>query len=191
MVRKAVLLGSIVVSVFGMAVVGLAEPVGAQETEIVIELDGVATGEEGSVLELVNRPVDASLVGATCSVSGRTENNESVHPGNDIIIASGDSVAEVPNVEELENEIIAGTGTVTLGDSIIVSIRFGPDEVTSGGIFLDFVCQPAAPEEGPETGAGGTAGGGGVAPWVAVVGIAALAGGGALVVWRKRPATGG
>lgn len=179
--RKVMLVAGLVVGVLAAAV-----PAGAQATEIVIELDGVERGDEGEVIELVNRPVEADLVGAECSVSGRTENNESVHPGNDLIIQTGDSTTEVPDVEAQEFEVIQGTGSVTLGESIAVSLRFGPDGVTSGGIFLDFVCQAAAPEEAPDTGAGGTAGTDGTTPWVAIAVVGAAVGGGALMLGRRR-----
>ena len=56
---------------------------------------------------------------------------------------------------------------------------------TSGGVTLTFVCQPAPPEGGVDTGAGGTAGDSqnSVLP---AVGLAALALAGALVFWRRR-----
>ena len=75
---------------------------------------------------------------------------------------------------------------MTLGESIVVSIRFGPDGVTSGGLFLDFVCQAAAPEEAPATGAGGTAGTDGSTPWAAIAVLGAAVGGAALLVGRRR-----
>jgi hypothetical protein len=168
------------------AVLALAVPAGAQTREFVIQTEGVARGEEGSVLQLVSQPVDADLVGATCEVDGRTENNESVHPDNDLIIETGGTTAEVPDAEAEANSISEGVGTITLGETVTVSIRFGPDEVTSGGLFLDFVCQAAAPEEAPETGAGGTAGADDTTPWVAIGVVGAAAAGGAVLLGRRR-----
>jgi hypothetical protein len=201
MKKKALLAGSV-----ALLALGLAAPVGAQETSFTIEVSGVARGDTGTTQELINQPVEAGLVGATCSVVGRTENNESTHADNDLIITTGTTTAEVENVEELEFETINGSGTVTLGPSISISIRFGPDGVTSGGTFLDFTCAQQAtttvapttvapttaapaPEGPPDTGAGGTAGSSDSTPLVGVAVIAVAVAGGALMLSRKRPAT--
>jgi hypothetical protein len=184
MMKKAVLSFGVLI-----AVLASVAPAGAQTTEFSIEITGVARGAEGEVLELVNRPVDANLVGATCSVNGRTENNESTHPNNDLIIATGDTVAEVPNVEAEEFQTIAGTGTLVLGESIVVSIRFGPNGVTSGGTFLDFSCTAAAPAPGPDTGAGGTADTSDQTPWVAIAVVTVALSGGALLLAQRRGTT--
>lgn len=196
MMKKALLAGTV-----ALLALGLAAPVGAQETSFTIEVSGVARGDTGTTQELINQPVEAGLVGATCSVVGRTENNESTHADNDLIITTGTTTAEVENVEELEFETINGSGTVTLGASISISIRFGPDGVTSGGTFLDFTCAQQAtttvapttaapaPEGPPDTGAGGTAGSSDSTPLVGVAVIAVAVAGGALMLSRKRPAT--
>lgn len=180
--RKVMLGLGLVVTVLAMSA-----PAGAQTTEFSIQTEGVARGEEGSVLQLVSQPVEAGLVGATCEVDGRTENNESVHPDNDLIIDTGGTQAEVPDAEAEANSISEGVGTVVLGETITVSIRFGPDEVTSGGLFLDFDCQAAAPDDAPATGAGGLADTDDSTPWVAITVIGAVAaGGGALLLGRRR-----
>ena len=78
---------TLLAAVVGLAVVGLAAPAGAQSSEFSILIEGVARGEEGEVIRVVDQQVDANLVGASCSVTGSTENNASVHPDNDLIIS--------------------------------------------------------------------------------------------------------
>jgi LPXTG-motif cell wall-anchored protein len=164
-----------------------ASPVAAQDSDtFTIVVEGVLTGAEGDVAEVVNQPVDAALVGETCTVTGQSENNGSVHPGNNLIIATGSTSATVVGTEDTPGQIVNGTGSVVLGESVVVSVEFGPDGVTSGGVTLTFVCQPAPPEGGVDTGAGGTAGDGQNAAVLPAFGLAAVALAGALVFWRRR-----
>ena len=177
-----------------VSLVGLAMPAGAQPGSFVIDLEGVATGAVGSVLQVASETVDPQFVGATCTVSGATENNSSVHPDNDLILTSGTTTAEVGDIEDIPGQVVTGSGPMTLGETIDVSLRFGPDGLTSAGIRLTFTCDAAAPAPGVETGAGGTAAtftstGSALplAPMVAVSAVAAM--GSALFVFRRRAAT--
>lgn len=175
------------------SLVAFAAPAAAQEPDFTIVLEGVVTGNEGDVVELVSQPVDAALVGQTCSVAGATENNGSVHPGNDVLIATGGASATVAGTEDQPGQVVSGSGTVVLGDTINVSLRFGPDGVSSGGVTLTFTCEAAAPVGGVDTGAGGSAFGDGQSGLnlVNVVGLGAatLVGAGVLAGWKRRSAT--
>jgi LPXTG-motif cell wall-anchored protein len=172
--------------VLAAALLAYASPVAAQDSDtFTIVVEGVLTGAEGDVAEVVNQPVAAALVGETCTVTGQSENNGSVHPGNNLIIATGSSSTTVAGTEDTPGQIVNGTGSVVLGESVVVSVEFGPDGVTSGGVTLTFACQPALPEGGVDKGAGGTAGDSQNAVLPAV-GLAALALAGALVFWRRR-----
>ena len=167
------------------AVVGLlalAVPATAQDNVISITVEGVLTGNEGDVVPVVSEPVAAGLVGATCEVQGQTENNSSVHEGNDLILTTGDTTAVIENTEEFPGEIIPGSGTIVLGETIDISVRFGPDGVTSGGVTVTFDCAPSGPVD---TGAGGTAGGTDNGLMLVALGAAAVAAAGALVGWKR------
>lgn len=183
-----------------MAITLVATPAFGQEGTIIIEVEGVARGNEGDVVQVAEEPVPAPLIGALCTGTVATENNSSVHPNNTLIIETGGLSAEIPNVEEDPGEVQVIDGTIVIGDTITVSMRFGPDGVTSGGFLITLICAQQTttttstttttppPTGGVPTGAGGTAdGGSGVMP-VAVLGagIALLAGAGVLHVLRGR-----
>ena len=110
------------------------------QTVITIEIEGVARGDEGEEVVLAERAVDPADVGATCSGTLTTENNSSVHPDNTLVITTGDTRAEIPNVEEFPGEMLVIEGTLVLGDSVVVSMIFGPNGVTSGGMTLVLEC---------------------------------------------------
>ena len=165
-----------------------ASPAGAQADSFTISLDGVIRGQaEGDIVELVDQAVAPALVGATCTVTGATENNGSVHPGNNVIIATGDATATVPGVEDVPGQVVVGSGSLVLGSNVVVSLEFGPDGITSGGVALAFDCAAAAPVGPVETGAGGTAADGGnqLAITLVVLGGAAIVGSGALLGWKR------
>ncbi len=137
------------------------------------EITGVLSGVPDSVAEVHTETVPADLVGQTCEFAVATENNSSVHAGNDLLLQTGDASGEIPEVEASPGQIFTGSAPVVLGETIVASIRFGPDAVTSGGLTVTITCAPVG---GVETGAGGTAssGDGSLVPTsVAVVGLAA------------------
>lgn len=137
----------------------LAAPALAQDSSFTIAVEGVADGAEGDVIQVAEQAVDPALVGASCTVTASTENNSSVHPGNELIIATGGTEGTIPGVEEQPGQTLTLAGSVVLGETVTVSLRFGPDGVTSGGVVLTFDCAAAAaPVGGVATGAGGTAG---------------------------------
>ena len=180
----------------------LAVPAFAQSGTITIELTGVITGAtEGDVVELVSEPVPADLVGATCSGTLTTANNGSVHPGNTLIVSTGGETGEIPEVESAPGQMLEFYGDgVVVGETIDISLRFGRNGITSGGITLVLDCAqqeettttapPATtappPGGGVETGLGGTAGADQSAvPFLAATALfAAIAGG--LWAWRGR-----
>lgn len=183
----------------------VAVPAFAQ-TVITIEIEGVARGDEGEEVVLAERAVDPADVGATCSGTLTTENNSSVHPDNTLVITTGDTRAEIPNVEEFPGEMLVIEETLVLGDSIVVSMIFGPNGVTSGGMTLVLECMQqetttttttsttvapttttiAAPTGGVATGGGGTVGPD-HSPLVVWGGAAAgLVGLGGAYLWRRR-----
>jgi hypothetical protein len=168
------------------AMMAFVSPAGAQDS-FSITLEGIITGQaEGDVVELVNQAVPSNVVGATCTVSGASQNNGSVHPGNNLIITTGSSTVNVPGVEEVPGQVVSGSGSLTLGTNVVISLEFGPSGSTSGGVTLTFDCAAIAPVGGVATGAGGTADGGNqFGLTLFALGAAALAGSGALLGWKR------
>lgn len=101
-----------------------------------------AHGSEGSEILLATVNVDPSAVGETASVTAVAENQSSVHPGNDLVVASGSTSVVLENVERAEGVETPANGTLTLGTTITVTLLMGPDEVFSAGIMLSIVCVP-------------------------------------------------
>lgn len=168
------------------ATLAFVSPASAQDDTFTIAVEGIITGQaEGAIVEVANQAVAPALVGSTCTVTGASQNNGSVHPGNNLIIATGGSSTNVPGVEEVPGQVVAGTGSVTLGTDVVVSVEFGSSGATSGGVTLTFDCAQA-PAGGVATGAGGTAGDGGQFGIIMLaVGAAALLGSGALLGWNR------
>lgn len=124
-----------------------AIPAMAQSTEtVVVDIDGVARGGEGTeaLVGQASSPDDypAELVGRSCDGRVETRNNESVHDGNVLVIRTGDSVAEVEDYEASPDATTITFGTLILGETIDVFVRFGEDGVTSGGASVVFDCPP-------------------------------------------------
>lgn len=174
----------------------LTLPVYAQEASIEISIDGVARGDAGEVVEVATETVDPDLVGAECAGTLTILNNESVHDGNALIVTTGGVEQVIPDVEAQPEGTIALTESLTLGDTITVDLRFGPDGVSSGGLVLSLVCSQvavttttaSAPTGGVQTGAGGTAGSN-TGLVISLVVLSALAVGGGTALLRSRRAS--
>lgn len=114
----------------------------AADDLIVIPVSGFARGEEGDVITIATVDVPADLVGATCQITGLTVNQVSVHEGNDLLINTNGQTFVVPNFEDagfIEHE--AGE-VASIGTTIQLQIRFGPDGVSSGGFRVRVECDP-------------------------------------------------
>jgi hypothetical protein len=80
-----------------------------------------------------------ALVGQTCSVTATGNDNESVHPGNNIEIVSGNTVT-LFGVEDVVNKTTTADGVLTLTDTITVTLIMGQDEVYSAALSLHLTC---------------------------------------------------
>ena len=119
----------------------LARPVDAVTTDLIeIPINTVERGDAGSVEVLASADVPPVLVGRSCTVTGVAENQGSVHPGNDLIISSGGSEVVLEDVEAGEFLVIEASGELVLGFTVVVSLRFGEDEVFSGGLTVTIDC---------------------------------------------------
>ncbi|MGI9597273.1 MAG: hypothetical protein ACR2QK_14010, partial [Acidimicrobiales bacterium] len=144
---------AVVVAISIAAAVGLvAAPAGAETISVPIP-DAVVSGEPGSTVALGSAPVPAELQGRSCAVAIVVTNQISEHPGNELVVSSGDSQVVVPGIEDVANEVTSAEGTVTLGESIDVSVKLGPNSnITSLGSSLTVTCEPlpAPPPPTPE-----------------------------------------
>jgi len=113
------------------------------DIDINIAIDGIVRGDEGEIKEVAVQDVEQNLVGARCTAkTTQTESGGSEHPDNDFIIASGATSAEIEDFEAVSGATVAMSGAVTLGDSITVSLRLGPNRVSSGGFLITLTCTP-------------------------------------------------
>jgi hypothetical protein len=111
------------------------------EFQAVVPIDTVVRADEGAITQLtspISVPSDAQ--GQDCDVTAHAQNQGSVHPDNDIIVESGSSQVVVPDVEAVSGGSVDGQGTLTLGSSIVISLRMGPDEVFSAGFDIVIRC---------------------------------------------------
>ncbi len=105
-----------------------------------IPVSGVVRGAEGTVVQVSSEVVPADYIGQTCQVIGQTENQESIHESNDLLIETGGQVLTIANFEN-EGFVSYDSGEVVpLGPTIDVSVRLGPDGISSGGFRLRVIC---------------------------------------------------
>lgn len=125
-----------------IAVAGVA-PAWAVES-IVLDQDRILYGEEGSTSQLADVAIDADRIGASCTLRVHTENQFSVHPGNDLLITTGGTQSVI---EDVEAEPDAGrdlSAAIVLGPDLLVELRFGADQVSSMGFDLSVECPDVA-----------------------------------------------
>jgi len=118
-------------------------PAEAADVTIFIQIDGVNRGDKGEIVEVATVDVDPGLVGTRCSAgSVATEAGGSEHPNNDYILSSAGTSAEILDFEAISGAEVSMLGAITLGASITVHLRLGPNRVTSGGFLITLTCTP-------------------------------------------------
>lgn len=122
--------------------------------EIPMETEYIG-GKAGSVHELGSVAVAEELVGLSCNIVADIVNQGSVHPGNVLVVSTGDTELRVEDIEAVADATKTEAGTVTLGESISASIVLGEDGQSSLGSNLKLTCEKlpeAKPaEKVPET----------------------------------------
>lgn len=133
---------AVVLGLVAMAAGVIAPPARAVDGfEVVIPIDTVVKNVGvGSITPLESVQVPVENQGELCAVVAHAENQTSVHPNNDLIVESGSTSAVLPNVERESNAVTDGVGTVTLGDTIKVSLLMGEDDVFSAGFDIIIDC---------------------------------------------------
>jgi len=115
----------------------------ARATVIEISIDTVVTEGEGSITVLATTDIPPDLIGMSCVGVAEATNQPSVHPGNDLIVASGDDSIVLEDVEREPGAVTTVEALLTLGPTVTVSLHMGPDEIFSGGlVFTIGECTP-------------------------------------------------
>lgn len=125
----------------------LAGPAGA---DISIDFDDFIKGPPGSLTKVAEVEVPAEFVGNTCVLAVIAENQASVHPGNDLIVSTGDSEAVILGVEDEVNGGTSQEYAMVVGSTIVVRLRFGPHGISSLGFTLAFDCTRTVATEVPD-----------------------------------------
>lgn len=128
----------------GLAVWLVSGPAAAQDIEIPIE-QTVINGTPGSTVQIGQADVPADLVGRTCEIEVVVTNQESIHGGNKLIVASDDSSVTVEGIEDEAGEVSTVAGTITLGETVTVSVYLAVDTISSLGSNLEVTCAPLPP----------------------------------------------
>lgn len=127
-------------SVLSVVLVLLVAPVAGGQEEVAIEipLDTIVRGDPGSEHLLGSAEVPADLRGETCPVAAIAENQSSVHPGNDLLVATdGDSIV-LENVERAPGVTTVAEDQLTFGSTLTVTLILGEDGVFSAGMVVKF-----------------------------------------------------
>lgn len=137
--------GFILAVILAFSLSGIA--VADTQLEINVPIDTVLRNiEAGTVVLLTDPPIEVAsdLVGRECTAVARSKNQSSVHPGNDLLVETGDSEVLIQDVEAVPGATVNASGTVVMGSEITVSLIMGPDEVFSAGIDVLVDCAPGA-----------------------------------------------
>ena len=111
-----------------------------EEPDIVYVIeDAVYKGEEGEVIEIGSFEVPDHMAGRSCVVTIIGDNNEqpSPHPYNDLVLQTGNQTLEAPDFEREPYQITEVTERLMLGEEVTISLRFGPDKKSSGGVVVE------------------------------------------------------
>jgi len=115
-------------------------PASAADVTISILIDEVVRGYEGEIIEIASVAVDPDDVGARCLAGSVETGQGSTHPNNDYILSSAGTSAVILDFEAALGAVVPMVGAITLGESIKVELRLGPDRVTSGGFKITLTC---------------------------------------------------
>jgi hypothetical protein len=121
-----------------------AFPVAAAEPLTIVD-DTVIKAEPGSSTNLATVAVEPDRIGTVCTLLVHSQNQSSVHSGNDLVVTTGDMVAVIDDVEAEADEGRDLSTEVVLGPTISVDLRMGDDRRSSLGFSLELDCGTTAP----------------------------------------------
>lgn len=76
-----------------------------------------------------------------CSVKAIAKNQGSVHPGNNLVVASGSTSVTLVDVERASGVDTVANGELTLGETVTISLVMGEDDVFSAGMTVKLTCE--------------------------------------------------
>jgi hypothetical protein len=137
----------------------VAMPSTALAANLAIPLDttvtsGVAPGDRVELTVVSSGP----LAGQTCDARSVRPGQGMSHPGNDLIVSSGEGRVALADVERTPDSVTEADGTITLADAITVELVMGSDGEFDGDVVVELDCDAAGatPSNLPVTGAGST-----------------------------------
>jgi hypothetical protein len=113
--------------------------------QISVPVNTIVRGDVGSTHILAEKDVDQELIGMVCSVNATAENQGSVHPGNNIVVSSGDGSVKLVNVEREANGITNAERKLAMSSDLTVTLVLGEDKVFSGGMNVNLKCEKPEP----------------------------------------------
>lgn len=129
-----------------LILVAMAPGAGGQEEDfIVVPIDTIVRGPEGSTHLLASVEVPEPLQGQDCLIAARADNQGSVHPDNDLVVESDGSSIVLPDVEREPGVVTVAEGELLLGSTLSVSLIMGPDGVFSAGVHVGICAVPPPP----------------------------------------------
>lgn len=135
--------GAVIITALLVVAVG-AVPASAGEPLAIVD-DAVVVAKPGSVTNLAEVAVQTDRVGSLCTILVHAQNQSSVHPGNDLVITTGDAMTVIQDVEAEPDEGRDLSAEVVLGPTISVDLRMGDDWTSSLGFTLELDCGTDAP----------------------------------------------
>lgn len=112
---------------------------------ISIPVDSILRAPQGSVTLVASAQVPGEFQGVACIAEVEVDNQQSEHDGNDLIVASGGTSGMLENFETEAFGVRTVEIPLTLGSTVDVSLRMGPDEISSGGVFITVDCTQTEP----------------------------------------------
>jgi ABC-type Fe3+-siderophore transport system permease subunit len=104
---------------------------------------GVAVGEQVELTVVSSGP----FAGQTCTVQSIHGGAGAPHPGNDLVVSSGEQVSTLVDVERSAGAVTVGSAPITLGDTIAVGLTMGPDGRFEGDVVVEIDCGSGMADE--------------------------------------------
>jgi uncharacterized repeat protein (TIGR01451 family) len=120
----------------------LQQSFGQSSTQIIdIPVSTIITNIGVGNTKLLETADVSQYKGLTCTVKGISENQSSVHPGNNLIVASGGSNVVLEDVERAPGVVTSASGELVLGNTVTVTLQMGQDDAFSAGILVKLTCE--------------------------------------------------
>ena len=130
----------LIVATLGVTALGSLLSPASAEDDITLEPNQVLIAEPGTLQPVASEGVAAELQGQTCDLRIVAENGHSVHPGNTVIVTTGESRVETPGVEDVADGRVLAVHQIVLGETVEVGLLMGPEGLSSLGFTIGIDC---------------------------------------------------